>query len=236
VARRCGALAVAILAASAGAARAQVAWNLAASSDYRYRGASWSDGRAAASLAVSYDHPSGLYAGARLVAGAPRHYGPKLVGAMEYAGFVARPAPRLAIDLGVINYQVTTYRYPYGGRRADYQEVYVGLVGDNFNANLYYAPDYYRSGVRTLYADLGGGLPVTADLRVFGHVGMLAPVGGRRGPQARKTRYDLKAGAALALRDAELSVAWTRLTPAYLPRAEGGERAGKVTVGISFFF
>lgn len=215
----------------AGPAYGQVGLSLAAVSDYRYRGVSLSDARPAASLSLSYDHPSGLYAGTQLIAAQPRGQGAEVVANLTYAGYVARRGRGPAVDLGAIRYDLTSY----GSRKrtVDYGELYVGLVGDHLNAHLYYAPDYYQSGVRTLYADLAGGFRPTPAVRLFGHVGVHAPVGGRKRPQARKVRYDFRAGTALDIGAAELSLSWTRLAPAYAP---GGDADDKVAVGLAVFF
>ena len=226
--------AAAVVLVLAAPARAQVGVNLSAVTDYRYRGASLSDDRPAASLSVTYDHPTGLYAGARLVASQPRGRDLQVMGYMDYAGYAVRPGDSVAIDVGAINYHLTSYRF--GERTVDYSEVYAGVVGDHLSAHLYYAPNYHHSGIRTLYAELGGGVRATSRLKLFGHVGVLAPVGGRSGPQTRKERYNLKAGAALYLGAAELNLSWTLLTPPYVPRARGGEPASKVAAGVALFF
>jgi uncharacterized protein (TIGR02001 family) len=224
--------------ATASAARAEVGLGISAASDYRYRGTSLSDEHANLALDLSYDHRSGLYAGVKAILASPRGGQPELTARMHYGGFVARTRTGLAIDAGLINYNLKTYR---GSRRTvDYSEAYLGLVAQHVSARLYYAPDYYRSHVRTLYADLGTSLrpaPESAPaLRLFGHAGMLIPVGGRNFPQARKSRYDLKAGAAMTLGRGELSLTWTRLSPPYLSHRLGGEHAERLTVGAAYFF
>jgi uncharacterized protein (TIGR02001 family) len=222
-----------VLAAAAPAA-AQTAVGVSAVSDYRYRGASLSDERPAASLSLAYDHRSGLYAGVKLIGAALRREGPEFIGYIGYAGYAVSPPGRPAFDAGVINYNLTSYR---GRKRTvDYTEAYAGVAWEHVNAHLYYAPDYYQSGVKTLYADLSGGFRPTPSLKLFGHVGVLTPVGGRHGRGARKERYDFKLGAAVEVRGAEISLSWTRLTPLYVPRSLGGQHAERVAVGIAHFF
>jgi uncharacterized protein (TIGR02001 family) len=211
-----------------------VGLNLSAVTDYRYRGVSLSDERPAASFSVSLDHRSGLYGGARLVASAPRERGAELVARMLYAGYASRRWTSFTLDAGAINYHLDTYRY--GKRIFDYTEGYVGFITNNFNGHLYYAPNYYGSHVRTLYADLGASVRPTSIMRIFGHAGMLIPVGGRYFPQSRKDRYDLKAGAAVELGQAELSLAWTHFGPAYAPRSLGGQRGDQVAFGLAYSF
>jgi len=224
----------AALTALGGRALAEVGLSASVVSDYRYRGLSLSDERAAASVSVSYDHPSGLYAGVRLIGAKSPGRETALMGRMHYAGFAVRRNARVSIDAGVLNYNLTSYR---GRKRTvDYNELYAGVVGEHFNAHLYYAPDYYQAHLRTLYADLGASLRPAPALRVFGHLGALAPVGGRVFPQSRKVRYDLKAGAALDIGQAELNLSWTRLTPPFAPRALGGPRAERLEVGAAYFF
>jgi uncharacterized protein (TIGR02001 family) len=233
-ARLCGLVTAALVAALAGAARAQVSVGLAAASDYRYRGVSLSDNRPAVSLSLAYDHPSGFYLGGRLIAGKPYEHSAELLGYLAYGGFVVRPKPTLALDLGVLNYHLTNYRGRE--RKFDYTELYAGLIGEHLDAHVYYAPNYYESGIETLYTDLGGGFRPTSNLRLSAHVGVLTPVGGRDGPRARKVRYDFRAGATLDVGPAQLSLTWTKLTPPYVPRALGGEPSDRVAVGVAFFF
>jgi uncharacterized protein (TIGR02001 family) len=224
----------AALLASPQAARAEVGLNLSAVTDYRYRGLSLSDERPAASFSVSFDHHSGLYGGARLVAAQPRGHGVELVGRMLYAGVASRRWTGFTLDAGAINYRFTSYRYEK--RSFDYTEGYVGFITNNINAHLYYSPNYYESHVRTLYADLGANIRPAPAMRIFGHAGMLIPVGGRYFPQSRKDRYDLKAGAAVELGQAELSLSWTHFGPPYVPRSLGGPHSEQVALGLAYFF
>jgi uncharacterized protein (TIGR02001 family) len=201
-------------------------------SDYLYRGRTLSDGRPALTLNASYDHRSGLYAGGALTAQQTRRDGMEIINRVAYAGYVARPKTGPAWDLGVTNSHVVDYRF--GERTFDYSEAYAGLLTDHVSLRVYYAPDYYDSGIRTLYTDLGAAIRPTQDMRLFGHVGALTPVGGRRGPGARRTRYDFSAGVARRVRSWEFSLSWARVAPAVY--VGGRKERDTLVAGAAYFF
>ena len=65
----------------------------------------------------------------------------------------------------------------------------------------------------TLYLDLGGACRPQPDLRLFAHFGALTPVAGRVYAGSRRERYDISAGAALNLRNAELRLSLIHSAP-----------------------
>lgn len=155
-------------------AAAQVAIEAAVQTDYRVRGYSISDEEPAASLSVSYDSPSGAYVGGALI-GTIYDGEPSVLGIQGNVGYAARIAPGLSLDAGVSK---TQYFKAYGTPwDYDYTEVYLGLALPVASARLSYSPDYYGSGIDTLYAELDGGFEPAPDWLLSAHVGVLSHLG-----------------------------------------------------------
>ncbi len=55
----------------------------------------------------------------------------------------------------------------------NYREIFFGLLGQNWNARLYYAPDYFGRNAHALYAEFNYVHPLGERFRVFGHLGAL---------------------------------------------------------------
>lgn len=223
-----------MLASAAGAAQAQVAFNAALDSDYRIRGVSFSDGRAAASFTVSLDHASGLYAGATGVLGDTDYFGVKPLGYQANVGYAVRTRQGWSVDAGASTSRFTQY----GDQREhlSYSELYAGVTAGSFTTHLYYSPDYLGEHVQTLYGEVDGAFQVRPNVRLFGHAGLLAPLNGRDAAELSGPRYDLKAGVAVDVRQLELRLAWSRAQyrhrelPAYF---QGGDA---VVASASFAF
>lgn len=127
-------------------ARAQLSGSASVASDYRFRGISLTDGRAAAQAALVYDHASGAYAGAfasnvRLA----RHSGLQSLG---YAGLAWRAGRDLTWDIGAAYSHFTR---PDGW---DYAEYHVGLAFSDWRARLSYAPRYFGRPYAATYAEI----------------------------------------------------------------------------------
>jgi uncharacterized protein (TIGR02001 family) len=213
--------------AMAAPARAQISGALGIQSDYRFRGISLSDREPVLTLDLAYDHPSGLYAGGSAIA--LDEHGPRALGFIEYAGFATPRIGRVSLDFGLDNQNLSAYadkRYPL-----NYSEVYVGVAGRALSAHLYYSPNYFRSGVQTLYASVDGSVKPAEDWRLFGHLGATTPLGRIAG---RRQRYDLRAGVARRFGPLELQASVTATTPAP-PPIYPPERAALV-VGASWSF
>lgn len=209
------------------AARAQISGSVGIQSDYRFRGLSLTGRQPAVTLDLAYDHPSGLYAGASAV-GANQD-GLRALGFIEYAGYASPRLGRVSFDVGVNNQNLSQYagrRYPL-----NYSEVYVGVAGSHLSAHLYYSPNYFRSGIQTLYADLEGSMKPAEHWRLFAHLGATVPVGE---PRSRRQRYDLRAGVARQFGPLELQAAVTATSPAPPPLTPP-ERAALV-FGANWFF
>jgi len=215
----------------AGPALAQVSGSATLVSDYRYRGRSLSAGEPAATLSVNYDDPSGAYATASVVGPDTRQGGVQLLGYIVNAGYVVRAPDGPAWDLGAINYHLASYQT--AGRTVDFTEGYAGLVTRYVSFHLYYAPDYAHLGVRTLYADLDATFRPAPNLRLFGHLGALASVGGA---DQGKDQLDLKLGIARQIKDGEVSIAWTHLAPVAAYAAGDHQSRDAIVLGAAYFF
>ncbi len=196
------AAAVGLLATTAGTARAQIGVVVSAASDYRYRGVSFSEGAPEGSIAVAWDDPGGVYAGAEVMGDSAR--GGRLLGHMEYLGYAKRVGGDVTLDLGATN---IAYRPAYGGS-ADNPEVYLGLRKGVARLYAYYSPRYFTPGVKTLYLAADAGLPLARRWRLFGHLGLLETLTIPYG-QAFGSRFDGKAGVGVNVLGGEVQLAWT---------------------------
>jgi uncharacterized protein (TIGR02001 family) len=197
-------------------------------SDYRYRGISLSSGLPAATLDLSYDHKSGLYAGASAI-GAVVGGQTESLGFIEYLGYVTPRRGGASFDVGVNNQNLAYYddrRYPL-----NYSEVYVGVVGDQLSVHLHYSPNYLQPGYSALYAEVDGSMKPAENWRLFAHLGATVPVGEIEG---RHTRFDARAGVARQFGRLELQASVITTDPGP-PRPTPHHRTALVA-GASWFF
>ncbi len=180
-------------------------------SDYRYRGSSLSDEQPAATITLSYDHPSGFYGQLTGVAADTRHNGLQMLGAQAYAGYAQRLASGASLDVGVTGSDFHEYYGPHYG--VQYVEAYAGLSLRNVSAHLYYSPNYLGEHVQTLYASLDGAMNPRPDVRLFAHAGFLTPVRLTDASEIRREQYDLSAGLALQIKAIELKLLVTTFGP-----------------------
>jgi len=148
---------------------AQVSGGLAALSDYRFRGISLSDRRPALQGWLSYDHPSGVYAG--VLASTVRLYGvsPDLA-AEVYGGYAYALSPRAALDVSV-----SRYIYPDSSvvGSYDFNDLSVGASFDRLRTRLHYSDDYFGRGDQAVYLEVDAALPLSEQVSLAGHVGEL---------------------------------------------------------------
>lgn len=185
-------------------AHAQVSGQVALLSDYRFRGVSLSDGQPALQVSATYDHPLGWYAGGLLSSTRLQPGGPHGAQWLVYTGFASRIGATLSWEVGA-DYTRFTGRDHYA-----YPELYVGLASRHLSGRVYYAQDYFRSGVPVVYAELNGTLPLSDGFYVFSHLGMLRR-NGRDASEARvaHTRYDIRAGIGFNWQAWNVQLAWT---------------------------
>ena len=194
---------------AAAPARAEVGLSASLSSDIRYRGLSFTDGRAGLRLTATYDHPSGVYAGLSALGSATGHDGVQVLGYQANLGYAGRTARGASWDVGVSNFDVTTHTY--NRYRNQYAEAYAGFSSRNVSAHVYYSPNYFGGRVDTVYVDLSGTLRPSETWSLIGHVGSFTLLNPLPGFAGRKTRYDLKLGVAAKLKSSEVQLAWTSL-------------------------
>jgi uncharacterized protein (TIGR02001 family) len=223
-------LGLGLAAASGARAESQLGGALSIDSDYRLRGVSLTDRQPAAALSLAYDHGSGVYAGAAVVARESPDGDGRLLGHTEYVGYVAQGRGGYAWDIGVNNQDFT----PYGPQpfHLRYSEAYVGVSRGDLSARIYYSPNYLRSWGTTAYLDLNAVLRPADDWRLSGHAGALVPAGGGAGPV--RTRYDLRLGVARDFRAGELRANFTTAWPT--PAALSSRAGAALVVGASVFF
>jgi uncharacterized protein (TIGR02001 family) len=213
-------------------AQAQVGASVGVHSDFRYRGRTLSDERPALSAAIAYDHESGLYVGGAVLAGEPKGEGVRLLRAVAYTGYATKTSAGPSLDVGVGAYRVVDYR---GGfkRAYEYAEVYGGVATEHLTLRAHYSPDYYGSGLETVYLDLSASYRPVEGFRLFAHAGLLTYVGGRFDV---RDRHDFALGVAKSLGPVELAATWTRMEPqAYGPDREP-ESQDALTLSVLYFF
>lgn len=207
----------------------QVAGALGVQSNYLYRGISLSSGLPAATLDLSYDHPSGAYAGASAV-GAVVDGQARSLGFIEYLGYATPRRGVVSWDVGLTNQDLAYYAQ---GRRwpVRYAEVYVGAAGEFLSAHLHYSPNYIRAGYGALYAEVDASTKPVDNWRLFAHLGSVIPVGDAAG---RTPRYDARAGVGRQFGALELQASVTATTPdppGFTPRHRTA-----LVVGANWFF
>lgn len=211
-------------------ARAEISGSVGLLSDYRFRGVSLSDERPAAQLGVNYDHPGGAYAG--LFASTTRfanQSGDDLQ-VLGYLGYARRTVSNLSWEAGAL-YSAFAGYYGY-----NYAEFYLGLARDGLNGRIYFSPDYFGQGVRTVYGELNGTQTLFGPLSIVAHVGALHASAEQTGASGyARYHYDLRAGMAVQLARAriELTALRARPDPAVYPISHEQKR-NSVVLGVSW--
>ncbi len=226
---------VAVLALGfAGGANAQVSASASLTSDYQYRGVSLSDSKPALSLDIAYDHVSGLYAGGSAIAEDTATAGVEMLGHVEYAGYSRRVNSADTWDIGVTNQNISKY---YDQRYVlNYPQVYTGLITEHFSYYVYYSPNYFGTGYRTVYADVSAGFRPARRWRLFGHVGVLAAFSASGRSQSAYQQYDFRAGVAAQLGRGEVRLMWTTVRPGTVYLAGQLQSHPALTLGATAFF
>lgn len=218
-----------------GSATAQVVATLSAETDARYRGESVSDGRPAFDAAISFDTPLGFY-GEATASGSPQpNAGLRLIGVEESFGYARRLASGAVLDVGFADYE--RWRYETGDRYGFLDtEVYAGVRRWGVSAYLFYSPHYYAEGARALYAQVEAQRTLWGPWRVFGHVGVLTPLGAPvslYGPTGEQP--DGSIGVSRSFRSARAFLAWSAAPrEAYAPAF--GPAGQAVVLGVAWGF
>jgi uncharacterized protein (TIGR02001 family) len=197
----------------AGTAVAQVSGRIALVSDYRFRGASLSDGDPALQASVAYDASGGWYAGVfassvRIESG---RSGSDRSGSTSgtqlqlqpYAGYARRIDASTSWDVGV------AYAAFLGNTDYDYPELHLGISRGRFSARLYYAPEYFGISSPVYYAEVDGAFPLSPRWRLLAHVGWLhRSASGEEDYYLERHRFDGRVAFAWTLAAFDLQVAW----------------------------
>jgi uncharacterized protein (TIGR02001 family) len=157
------------------AAQAQLSISVATVSDDRFRGVSLSDGKPAAQFTVAYDHDGGAYAGAFASNVQFDPHSGRQLQMTGFAGYALRLRSGLSIDAGA------SYSGFTGGDSYNYVELQAGVTTDSVAARVYYSPDYFGLGIRTVYGELNGSRRLTDRLKLVGHAGLLKTIGSTAG-------------------------------------------------------
>jgi len=219
-----------------GGARAQTAisGNLTLASDNRFRGVSLSDNDPDLRAGLAIDDASGWYAGASLSRAElwPGHRPPQW---LAYGGRSRRldggGLSGLTLDLGA------TYVHFASGSSYDYAELYAGLSSERLAGRVFVSPDYFGRGMKSVYAELEGNLPLpfAPGVQAVAHIGAIAVSGGL--PYGmRKQRADGRVGLAWTPGDVAFQLAWvTAGAGGPYPAVYSGRRSGWVASATLFF-
>lgn len=179
----------------AGACRAQVAGSVGVVSDYRYRGASLSDGRPALQLSIDGDFGSGTYAG--LMLSSVHLHGRSGVHWLPYAG--------IARERGGLRWEAGVQYHGFSTRGLDFVQWFAGVGGERVQARLHYAPHYFGEA-SAWYVEVDAHQPLSAHWRLLGHAGALHVPD--RDPDEQSLRPDVRMGVAAAWRAVDIQLAW----------------------------
>ena len=217
-------------------ARAQVVATASFESDARYRGQSVSNGRPAFDFALSTDTPAGFYGGASASISPQPEAGLRLIGVEEYLGYARRLDSGFVVDVGVADYQ--RWRYQDGDRYGFLDvETYAGVRRWGVSAYLFYSPHYYSGGARAVYAQLEAQRKLWGPWRLFGHVGVLTPLGTAPylyGPSGEQPDGSLGVSRSL-FRSAKAFVTWSA-APRQPYALAFGPAGQAVIAGVSWSF
>jgi uncharacterized protein (TIGR02001 family) len=215
-------------------AHAQVAGSVSLDNDYRLRGYSLSGRRPVATLDLSYDHDSGVYANASASAAFDYREHVDLLAVEASIGYARRVSRTLSIDAGVARLQYRAGRSDNLGTH--YTELYVGLTSARVSTHLYYSPDYLRPDVATLYGEVDATIARVEKVRLAAHIGMLTTLSAPDGAANHRTRYDWRASAARQFGPIELHAALTGGGPGRDYYRGSAHSKTAVTFGASWFF
>ncbi len=178
----------ALIALMPAVAQAQVAGNVTLGTSEIFRGESTSGDDAALSLEVSYDDPSGFFAGASATFSAGEHE-PHFNGSNQYAGYAFRTG-ETSLEIGVIHRDYRAASVTETDYRAHYFEGFVGVTHKTLRARIYVSPDYLQDGRTSYYGELNGTMLKLGNWSLMGHSG-LSVVPPDPGDTAMRFYYDL---------------------------------------------
>jgi uncharacterized protein (TIGR02001 family) len=206
-------------------AAAELYGSAAVVSDYRYRGASLSDGRPVPQLHLGADAQDGWYLGgfaSGVKLGNERRPRMQL---LLYAGHGVRLPSGSAWEAGA-----TSVVFPDAGSY-NYLEAYAGFIGAGASGRLHVSPGYFGGHAATLYLELDASRPLWHALHLDAHIGYLHAL---RRPDAEAPyaadRPDISIGVTAKLAPASLTAAWVAAGRSDIAQAHAGRYASHAWV------
>jgi uncharacterized protein (TIGR02001 family) len=183
-----------------GAAQAQLSGFAGFASENNFRGRDLSTGDPVVQAGAAYDLPSGWFAGAsatevRFSRG--DGFRSELIG---YGGYAQRIDADWSWEGGI-----TTSRFA-SSIDYNYSELFLGAAFRDWNARVYYSPNYFSQSVRTLYAEVNGSIPLADRFNLIAHVGALDTSLDRGGANARQ--LDMQLGVAANFNGISTRLSW----------------------------
>lgn len=178
---------------------AQLAIDASLASDNVYRGISLNAGDPAAALNLNWDAGNGWYAAGMASQVHLYHRTQSSAQLSANAGYALRTESGLGWEFGGT---ATAFADSSG---YNYDEAYAGLLGEHWNARVYFSPDYFGRSERTIYAEFNYAHPLHGHLRWFAHAGALHVLSGRHD---KIPLYDLAIGTGARFGAFDLQVQW----------------------------
>lgn len=151
-------------------AQAQVAASVTVATNQIFRGESITDDDPAASMALDFDHASGVYAGASVSLSAGSH-DPRVVSSNQSLGYAVRRGTT-ALEFGVIHRNYHRHALADEAFSPDYFEGYIGVSHRNIRMRIYVSPDYHRDGGTTYYGEVNARLATWGKWSLSGRGGL----------------------------------------------------------------
>jgi uncharacterized protein (TIGR02001 family) len=194
-------------ASSPPASSADLTANLAALSDFRFRGVSLSDREPALQAGVDFSHASGFTTGVlastvRLGREGDTEGG---IAGQGYLGWSGSWTQTLAWGAGL-----TAYAFPHepGLGSLDYQELFLRIGSNDAQLGVHVSNSYFGSGAPSLYLSVSAARDLTDRFRLFAHAGWLSTGAADQSDYLydHSQRLDARAGALFDLRWATLEL------------------------------
>lgn len=213
---------------------AQVSGSVTLVSDFRLRGLSLNDGNIAVAAEVAVDHPTGIYAGASVVAGDTSRFGKEVLNHTAYLGYVTAVDDQTTVDFGLSHTQVySNVAVPFSG---SYTEIYAGVSLRRTSVRVSVTPSFIEPGLRAAYIDVNRTIPVTQRLRLLAHVGLLIPLGGTDAPILPTSRFDTRVGVARQFTRGEVQLHWSHTSADAQFLSERLQQRDAIVASASWFF
>ena len=182
---------------------AQISGTTSLVSNYRLRGVSLSENKAAAQFGIAYDDAQGWYAGAfastvEFVISPSRE-----LQTVPFVGYAWRTAGGLSWEVGT-DYSFFTGR----ARNYNYPEAYFGVASESLSGRLYYSPHYFGQNSGAIYGEVNGTQLLLDRVRLLAHVGILRSNSGITNYGWPERMFDGRVGFAVDLDRFNVQLSW----------------------------